>query len=120
MCQFSNKFLSAVRALASDGPIKTRLVAAYTQNLALLPEDDMPDSIRPRFDQLRQSLQAVKPLSTESTIVASVRKMSTEDANRCAASIVIMFSELVRVKTTGERLKVDKSNGNGRHTAALN
>ncbi len=120
MCQFSNKFLAAVRTLAGDGPIKQRLITAYTENLALLSEDDIPDSIRPRFEMLHQSLHAVKPLSTESTIVASVRKMSLEDASRCATSIVIMFSELVRVKSTGERLKLDKKNGSGQRSRALN
>lgn len=120
MCQFSNKFLAAVRTLAADGPIKQRLIAAYTENLALLTEDDIPESIRARFELLRQKLHSVKPLSTESTIVASVRKMSVNDASRCATSIVIMFSELVRVKSTGERLKLDKKNGSGQRSSAIN
>ena len=120
MCQYSNKLLSAVRILAGDGSIKKRLISAYSENLALLPEDDIPESIRSRFERLRQSLHAVKPLSTESPVVASVRKMSAADANRCAASIVIMFSELVRVKTTGERLTLDKGNGSHQSPAALN
>ena len=120
MCQFSNKFLSAVRVLAGDGPIKKRLISAYTENLALLPDDDIPESIRPRFELLCKNRNAVKPLSTETPIVASVRKMSMEEANRCAASIVIMFSELVRVKSTGERLKLDKKNGTGHPRTALN
>jgi hypothetical protein len=87
MCQFSDKFFSAVRILAGDGPIKQRLFMAYSDHLDMLPEADMPESIRP-------------------PILASVRKMSSAEATRCATQIVAMFSELVRVKSTGERLRV--------------
>jgi hypothetical protein len=106
MCQFSNKFFSAVRTLAGDGPIKTRLFVAYSDHLDMLPETDMPESIRPRFQLLKNSMHLVKPMSEESPILASVRKMSSAQASRCATQIVAMFSELVRVKSTGERLRV--------------
>ena len=105
MCQFSDKFFSAVRVLASDGPIKKRLVLAYSENLELLSEDEIPTTIRPKFEILRRAMHSVKPTATESPILASVRKMSIVEANRCATSIVSMFSELVRVKTTGEKLR---------------
>ena len=104
MCQSSDKFFAAVRILAGDGPIKKRLISAYGENLDLLPADEIPDVIRPRFEMLRRSMYAVKPLAAESSIVASVRKMSAADASHCATHIVTMFSELVRVKATGERL----------------
>lgn len=106
MCQFSDKFFSAVRILAGDGPIKKRLFLAYSDHLDMLPETDMPESIRPRFEILKHSMHAVKPISEESPILASVRKMSSTEASRCATQIVAMFSELVRVKSTGERLRL--------------
>lgn len=106
MCQFSDKFFSAVRILAGDGPIKSRLFTAYSDHLDMLSETDMPDSIRPRFEILKHTMHSVKPLSDESPILASVRKMSSAEAGRCATQIVAMFSELVRVKSTGERLRL--------------
>ena len=106
MCQFANKFFSAVRILAGDGPIKTRLFVAYSDHLDMLPETDMPESIRPRFQILKNSMNTVKPMWEESPILASVRKMSSAEASRCATQIVAMFSELVRVKSTGERLRL--------------
>jgi len=106
MCQFSNKFFSAVRILAGDGPIKTRLFLAYSDHLDMLPETDLPDSIRPRFEILKHTMHTVKPISEESPILASVRKMSSAQAGHCATQIVAMFSELVRVKSTGERLRL--------------
>ena len=109
MCQYSDKFFSAVRALAGDGPIKQRLFKAYSENLDLLSEDNMPESIRPRFELLRETMHSIKPTSVESPILASVRKMSATEASRCAVNIVSMFSELVRVKSTGERLRLKKN-----------
>lgn len=109
MCQFSDKFFSAVRILAGDGPIKKRLFLAYSDHLDMLPEASMPESIRPRFEILKHAMHSVKPISEESPILASVRKMSSAEASRCATQIVAMFSELVRVKATGERLRLKKT-----------
>jgi len=102
--QFSTKFFSAVRTLTAAGPIKKRLISAYSDNLESLPKSEIPECIRLRFESLWRSTHSVKPLATEGSIVASVRKMSTTEATRCAASIVAMFSELVSDKATGEPL----------------
>lgn len=110
MCQFTDSFYSAVRTLAGDGHVKQRLLLAYTDNLDTLPDGEVPDSIRSRFAMLREAMHAARPLGNESPMVASVRKMSAADASSHAASIVAMFSELVRVKATGERLRVVSSN----------
>ncbi|RMF98361.1 MAG: hypothetical protein D6727_03070 [Gammaproteobacteria bacterium] len=109
MCQFTDRFYSAVRRLAGDGTVKQRLLAAYIENLEMLPEAEVPESIRPRLETLRQAMHAVKPLRGESPAAASVRKMSPADATRHAGAIVAMFSELVRVKATGERLGSSKN-----------
>ena len=105
MCQLSNKFFSAVRTLSGDGPIKRRLAKAYADNLELVREDEIPEIIRPKFVILRQAMHSAKPANRkESPVLASVRKMSNIEANRYSKAIVAMFSELVRVKATGERL----------------
>jgi hypothetical protein len=105
MCQFSDKFYTAVSTLSGDGPIKERLVAAYGDNLDLIAEEDVPDIIQPRFDLLHTKMHATKPSGNENPVLAAVRKMSAPEAAACASHIVAMFSELVRVKTTGERLR---------------
>ena len=110
MCQISDRFFSAVRTLSGDGPIKQRLVSAYKEHLEDLHEDQVPDSIRPKFDSLRQALTSVGPANGESAVHASVRKMSPVDAQRYATSVLLMLSELVRVKGTGERLAFVKPN----------
>ena len=126
MCQFSDKFYAAVRTLSGDGPIKQRLATAYSDNLGLISDDEIPAIIRPRFELLRRQMHATKPMGQESSIVASVRKMSAADAAGCSSLIVAMFSELVRVKATGERLHPLRREpekpaiGNGRDPATLN
>jgi hypothetical protein len=108
MCQVSDRFLSAVRTLTSDGPIKTRLVAAYIEHLEDLRDEQIPDTIRPKFDSLREALTATHGVNGESPVHASVRKMSAVDAQRYAVSILLMLAELVRVKGNGDRLSFTK------------
>jgi hypothetical protein len=109
MCQISDRFFSAVRTLNGEGTIKQRLVAAYHEYLEDLPEDQVPDSIRPKYASLRQALTAVGPANGETAVHASVRKMSAVDAQRYATSILLMLAELVRVKGSGDRLSFIKS-----------
>ncbi len=103
MSQHSDKFCTAVRVLSGNGPIKKRLVSAYDDNLAHLPAEELPELIRPRFELLRRAMHTVKPLRGESPVLATVRKMSKTETNRCANEIVTMFSELRPDKGTGER-----------------
>lgn len=126
MCQFSDKFYAAVRTLSGAGAIKQRLAEAYADHLELISEDEVPEIIRPRYDLLRRQMHSAMPIGDESAVVASVRKMSPADASDCASLIVAIFSELVRVKSTGERLKKRRDDaekptvGNGRDPATLN
>ncbi len=106
MFPFSDKFFAAVRALAGAGALKKRLIAAYGDHLEPLPKADIPESIRPQFESLWRAMHAVKPMSTESPIVASIRKMSATEVAWCATCIVAMFSELVSDKATGEPLRL--------------
>ena len=46
MCQFTDRFYSAVRTLAGDGPVKLRLLNAWADNLAALADDgEIPETI---------------------------------------------------------------------------
>ena len=110
MCQISDRFFSAVRTLSGDGPIKQRLVSAYKEHLEDLRDEQIPESIRQKFESLRQAVNAVGPANGESAVHASVRKMSPVDAQRYTTSILLMLSELVRVKGGGERLAFVKVN----------
>jgi hypothetical protein len=104
MSHAANAFFAAVTTLASDAPLKQRLVGAYVDHLAGIDADTLPESIRPRFVLLREALTAATATEKETAVEVSVRKMSPLDAARYVRSILAMFGELVRVKATGEAL----------------
>ena len=104
MCHVTDRFYSAVRTLTGEGTPKQRLITAYVDQLETLPEEDVPEAIRPRFEALRKAMNAVPANEKETAVQVSVRKMSPADAARFTRSIVTMLGELVRVKSTGERL----------------
>jgi len=109
MYQVADKFYAAVRKLATEGPVKQRLINAYVGHLATLAEDEIPEVIRPRFEILTKAMTAVAATEKETAVQVSVRKMSEADAVRLARSILVMFAELIRVKNTGERLHSGES-----------
>jgi hypothetical protein len=47
-----------------------------------------------------RSLRGVQPLRGEDAVAASVRKMSNQEADDCAAQIVDMFGRISRANTT--------------------
>lgn len=110
MCHVTDRFFSAVRALTAEGMVKQRLVTAYVDHLEAIRADDVPDAIRTPFDSLRNAMTEVPPTEKETSVQVSVRKMSPTDASRYTRSIVMMFSELVRVHQSGERLLSSPSN----------
>lgn len=90
-------FLNAAQILSSAGPIKHRLAAAYTSHLAGLHCDEMPREIRDEFMSLNSCLSAVEPLRGETTIQASVRKMSDPEAARHAQRIIDLMGAVIRL-----------------------
>src|SRR5450755_172642 len=93
----------ATLELARSTPIKQRLICAYRLHLASIPEDQLPGEVREPFRQLLASLSCVKPLRGEDAVAASVRKMSNQEADDCAAHIVEMFGVICRVLLNSAR-----------------
>jgi len=91
------RFYLATRALVGPGPIKSRLVGAYEANLEDLSLEELPESVRPVFSQLATELHKVCPLGEESPVWATVRKMSDQDADRCAETIVDLYATVTRL-----------------------
>ena len=81
----------ATLELVRSTPIKQRLVCAYRRHLASLSEDRLPCEVRDLFAQVVASLSGVQPLRGEDAVAASVRKMSNQEADECAALIVEIF-----------------------------
>jgi hypothetical protein len=93
----------ATLELVRSTPIKQRLVCAYRRYLAALPEIEIPSEIRESYSQVIRSLCGVQPLRGEDAVAASVRKMSNQDADDCAAQIVEIFGLMCRTHHNATR-----------------
>jgi hypothetical protein len=91
-------FHFATLELVRSTPIKQRLVCAYRRYLASLPAEEIPVEIRESFGQVMRSLCGVQPLRGEDAVAASVRKMSNQEADECAAQIVEIFGLMCKTQ----------------------
>ena len=89
--------------LVRSTPIKQRLVNAYRRHLATIPADQLPSEVRESFSRLMDSLRGVQPLRGEDAVAASVRKMSNQEADDCAALVVEIFGTTCRVLLNAAR-----------------
>src|SRR5277367_2824710 len=96
-------FHFATLELVRSSPIKQRLVCAYRRHLASLPEDELPGEVRESFGQVLRCLRGVQPLPGEDAVAASVRKMSNQEADDCAALIVEIFGLICRINVQTSR-----------------
>jgi hypothetical protein len=93
----------ATLELARSTPIKQRLISAYRRHLVTIPEDQLPSEVRDSFRHVLASLSGVKPLRGEDAVVASVRKMSNQEADDCATTIVELFGVTCRLMLSSAR-----------------
>ncbi len=96
-------FHFATLELVRSTPIKQRLVSAYRRHLATLSEDQVPGDVRESFEQVMRALCGVRPLRGEDAVAASVRKMSNQEADDCAALIVEIFGSVSRAQIAPQR-----------------
>ena len=94
---------SAILELVRSTPIKQRLISAYRRHLAPFPEDQLPVEVRESFSQVLRWLRGVQPLPGEDAVAASVRKMSNQEADECAALIVEIFGSMCRINAAPSR-----------------
>lgn len=85
--------LAAVQ-LADSSPIKHRLIVAFSKYLSDIESGDLPRDVRDEFDALRRDLTRVPPLRGETAVMATVRKMSNEEAGRNAQRIVRLLGSV--------------------------
>ena len=96
-------FHSATLELVRSTPIKQRLVCAYRRYLASLPTDEVPTEARESYAHVLSSLCGVAPLRGEDAVAASVRKMSNQEADECAAQIVEIFGLMCKTQHSATR-----------------
>jgi hypothetical protein len=96
MSRIYDRLESATMQFARSGAIKERLESAWRQYLAPLDPDDVPREIRLQFLELATSMQRERPLRGEDAVRATIRKMSSDEAEKHASLIVRMFCRLTR------------------------
>src|ERR1700735_4907961 len=84
-------FHFATLELVRSTPIKQRLICAYRRYLASLPTDMASTEALDSYAHVLRSLCGVALLRGEDAVAASVRKMSNQEADECAAQIVEIF-----------------------------
>jgi hypothetical protein len=99
----------ATLELVRSTSIKQRLISA-ARHLTPLTEEQLPNETRASFTQLMCSLAGVQPQRGEDAVVASVRKMSNQQADDCAALIVEIFGALCRADSHAQRAPAAVSN----------
>jgi hypothetical protein len=108
----------ATLELVRSTPIKQRLICAYRRHLAAIPEEQLPSDVRESFAQIVRNLCGVQPLRGEDAVAASVRKMSNQEADDCAAMIVELFGRMSRAHASGTRNTLIKLHSVGGSDAA--
>ena len=86
----------ATLELVRSTPIKQRLVSAYRRHLSSIRVDSLPLEVRESFIQVVATLECVRPLRGEDAVAASVRKLSIQEADDCAALIVEIYGVTAR------------------------
>jgi hypothetical protein len=90
-----DKFQRATLSLARSGPIKDRLADAYRKHLAEVREEELPREMREEFRAVSRTLTRERPmLRGEDAVRATIRKMSNDEADRIACSVVRIFGAL--------------------------
>jgi len=86
----------AALSLARSAPIKERLADAYRNHLALVNAEELPDALREEFRACHDALTRERPQRGEDAVRATVRKMSNQQADEVACSVVRLFAALAR------------------------
>ena len=89
----------AALSLVRSGAIKDRLIDAYRNHLALVNAEELPEALRAQFRACHDALTRERPLRGEDAVRATVRKMSSQDADEVACSVVRLFAGMVREAT---------------------
>jgi hypothetical protein len=87
-------FDRAVRVLVGAGPVKQRLIDAWREHLAVLPDKDLPEALRARLATVRAAMHVAHAAGGMSAPEVSVRKMADQDAAGHAVRILEIYALL--------------------------
>lgn len=97
-------FQGATLSLTRSGALKDRLNDAYHNHLACIDEKDLPKELRDEFRSFSRRLSREPPLlRNEDAVRATIRKMSSGEAEDAATAVVKMFCSLQRNNSSSSR-----------------
>ena len=91
----------ALLELVKATPQKQRLVLAFSKFLVEIDGTELPTAARADLVSLCTDIESVHPLPGETAVQATVRKMSSAEAERCAARIVAIAGSLLGEQALG-------------------
>ncbi len=86
----------AALSLARSGSIKDRLADAFRKHLVHADVEELPEALHVPFRACQETLTRERPLRGEDAVRATVRKMSSQEADEVAASVVRLYGALAR------------------------
>lgn len=95
MSLLRDKLHDAMLVLTSHENAKSRLTRAWVDQLDSIPSDEIPDTVRERFQAMRDRITSRRPVNNEHPIVATIRKMSPMEASDCGRDIVQLYIQLM-------------------------
>ena len=93
---------AAALTLARSGPIKDRLADAYRNHLSLVSPEELPEGLREEFRACHDALTREAPQRGEDAVRATVRKLSSQQADELACAVVRLFAAMVREAARAE------------------
>lgn len=89
------KFQGATLSLARSGALKDRITDAYRNHLSRIDEMELPKELREDFRTFSHTITHERPLVRgDDAFRATIRKMSTAEAEEVATCVVRMFCAL--------------------------
>lgn len=82
--------------LSQAGSVKERLAHAWLSHLAVIDPAQLPDGFRGDFRQMSDAMRRERPLPRENPVLASIRKMSNEEASRYTALVIRLYAAVAR------------------------
>jgi len=84
------------RSARGSGSIKDRLADAFRKHLVQVDVEELPEALRAPLRACRETLTRERPLRGEDAVRATVRKMSSQEADEVAADVVRLYGALAR------------------------
>lgn len=98
------KLQGATLSLARSGALKDRITEAYRNHLSMLEETELPKDLRETFRTVSDSLTRERPLVRgDDAFRATIRKMSNDEAEEVATSVVRLFGAVQQRGTGASR-----------------